>query len=510
MRTLFLVAWCWLLTVGIAGGGVPDNGEKRLRPAAVAGSWYPGNPEDLRAYLEGQLVQAEPPPVAGLGEVRAVLAPHAGYRFSGPTAALAFKPLVGKQFKRVVAMGPSHHGDFGGLVVSDATHFATPLGEIPLDREAIRQLRRAEGVRVIPGVDRNEHSLEMQLPWLQVALESGWQLVPVLVGQADAAGYARAAAALRPLLDGETLLVLSGDWTHYGPNYGYLPFPPDEKAGERLKQLDLGAWERIAHGDAKGLLAYRERTGITACAFGPMMVFLHLSGRELTATLAGMATSGPVTRDNPNSVGYLAAWFVSGHPLSGATTGELTQEEMTQLHELARKALRLAVSGGPEAANAQAVATGMTLPETLKQPRGAFVTLKRGEDLRGCIGYIAPIKPLYEAVVENAVNAALRDHRFRPVRSEELPGLNLEVSVLSPLTPVDSYREIEVGRHGMTLSKMGRNAVFLPEVAPEQGWNLEQTLTELALKAGLPGDAWKENARFEVFTAQKWTAPFTH
>ncbi|MBF0295395.1 MAG: AmmeMemoRadiSam system protein B [Magnetococcales bacterium] len=508
MRVLFLVAWCWLLIVGSADAAGAENAEKRVRPAAVAGSWYPGQPEELRAYLENQLSQAEPPSLAGRGDVRAVLVPHAGYRFSGPTAALGFKPLVGKRFKRVVVMGPSHHGDFAGLAVSDATHFATPLGEIPLDGEAIRQLRRAEGVRVVPGVDRNEHSLEMQLPWLQVALEPGWQLVPVLVGHADAAGFARAAAALRPLLSGETLLVLSGDWTHYGPNYGYLPFPPDDKAAERLKQLDLGAWERIERADAKGLYAYRERTGITACAFGPMMVFLQLSGRELTATLAGMATSGPVTRENPNSVGYLAAWFVSAHPLAGATHGELTQEEMTQLHGLARQALQLAVTRGPEAVTAQAVVAGLTLPEALKQPRGAFVTLKRGEDLRGCIGYIAPVKPLYEAVVENAVNAALRDHRFRPVGPDELPGLNLEVSVLSPLTPVDSFREIEVGRHGMTLSKMGRNAVFLPEVAPEQGWNREQTLTQLAIKAGLPGDAWKENARFEVFTAQKWTAPY--
>lgn len=195
--------------------------------------------------------------------------------------------------------------------------------------------------------------------------------------------------------------------------------------------------------------------------------------------------------------------------MSPESSSEFSREEMTLLYDMAKRAMELAVKQGPEAVSIKAMAAGFPVSDALKKPQGVFVTLKRGEDLRGCIGYIEPIKPLYEAVVENAVNAALRDHRFRPVEPKELSGLNLEVSVLSPLQPIDSYQAFKVGHHGVTLTKLGRRAVFLPHVAVEQGWNRDETLTQLSLKAGLPGDAWKENARFEIFTTQSYHAPLS-
>ncbi|MBF0427727.1 MAG: AmmeMemoRadiSam system protein B [Magnetococcales bacterium] len=304
----------WLSYPGVVKADSSPAMEKRVRLAAMQGGWYPDNPEKLRGYVDQQLKEAKPVPATGT--VRALLVPHAGYSYSGPTAALGFKQVQGKSFKRVVVVGPSHQGGFAGLALPDTTHFATPLGEIPLDLEAIESLSAQQVARRIPGADRREHSIEMQLPWLQVALTPGWQLVPILVGRMDDAGFAKGAAGVRPLLTDDTLLVVSGDFTHYGPNFGYLPFPQDEKTTERIQQLDRGAWERIQAGDAKGLLAYKEKTGITACALGPVEILLHLFTPETMATLSGSATSGLVSKQNPNSVSYLAAAFTAPDPFA--------------------------------------------------------------------------------------------------------------------------------------------------------------------------------------------------
>ena len=159
-----------------------------------------------------------------------------------------------------------------------------------------------------------------------------------------------------------------------------------------------------------------------------------------------------------------------------------------------------------------ALQTGRALPEDafqaeatekMRKKMGCFVTLNRRSDgsLRGCIGEIEPYRPLYRSVTARAIDAAFRDPRFRPMSAAEWGDVEIEISALTPAHPVSSWREIEIGRHGMTLSKNGRMAVFLPQVAPEQGWDLETTLSHLALKAGLRADDWREGASFTVFEA---------
>ncbi|MBF0613584.1 MAG: AmmeMemoRadiSam system protein B [Magnetococcales bacterium] len=482
-----------------------------LRPAAVAGSWYPGESGPLRAYLAETLARMTAPADAAVGQpVRALLVPHAGYRFSGATAAQGFYRLQGRTYRRVVVMGPSHYGAFPGMAVPETTHFVTPLGEIPLDLSAIEALLLSGDVTRIPGVDRKEHAIEMQLPWLQHLLQPGWQLVPLLVGRLDQAGSARLARALRPLLDPETLLVVSGDFTHYGPTYDYQPFAPDAQTAERIRALDLGAWELLKARDVRGLFAYKAKTNITACAFGPMAVLAHLMTPNSVAILEAYATSGPV-ETNGNAVSYLAARFEDPNPWSQqVSSGELNLEEMQGLHRLASQAIRIAIEQGPLAVDPAVLVKDVALTPAWQEKRGVFVTLnvRQGERLRGCIGHIDPLLPLYEAVIENGISAALRDGRFRPVTAQELAGLDLEISVLTPLRPIDAVEEFEVGRHGVVMTKSGRRAVFLPNVATEQGWNREETLQQLSLKAGLPADGWKQGARFEVFSTQRFGAPF--
>lgn len=513
--------------------------EVRVRPAAVAGTWYPDDAQVLGKLVDKLLAKASPqtPPK---GVIRALLAPHAGYQYSGATAAAGYHLLKGQSPSRVIVIGPSHHGDFHGLSILEVTHYETPLGRLPLDLEAIAQLRKSSLVMADAQADEREHSIEIQLPLLQRVLTAGWKLVPILVGQMSAKDYAKAADLLRPLADDKTLIILSGDFTHYGPNYDYLPFLPDDTIKLSLKQLDMGAYDKIVAQDAAGLLAYREMTGITACAFGPVMILLNMLPDNATPTLIKYDTSGELTGNYTNSVSYLAVAITSEQPFatvkavnsktiqkpdsvksevkpkstaSDSSSGKnqkemknLNESQMKFLHQLARQAVEAAVVKGQDP---EKVLTTLAsrMPEELQKPSGAFITLKELGELRGCIGHIFPKEPLYRAVVINAINAAQHDPRFYPVQAEELPEIELEVSVLTPPQPIASYHDFEVGKHGIILKKDGRGAVFLPEVAIEQNWNREQTLSQLAKKAGLPPDAWQEGAEFEVFTTQTYTAP---
>lgn len=488
------------------------NVVKKVRPPAVAGSWYPADPETLGEKVDGLLAEAKAPDL-GEAPLRALLAPHAGYMFSGAPAASAFKALRGRTYRRVIVIGPSHRRHFTGLALPEATHFATPLGEIPLDMEAMRRLKELPLFPVGNAAHAQEHSVEMMLPFLQRVLEPGWKMIPLVMGEMTPEEYVQAAEALRPLAGEKTLLVLSGDFTHYGPNYSYMPYPNNEQLPDKLRTLDLGAFDLFAQGDGAGLLAYARRTGISACALGPMLLLAPLLGEEFRVQLLDYRTSGGLTGDYANSVSYVAAAVTGARPFAPLKpevqeAADLPEESLVQLHRLANRSLALAVEKGPAAVVTDQIVSAMGVSEPFKEKSGAFVTLKKDGELRGCIGTIQPVQPLYAAVVENAVNAALHDTRFTPVKAAELEGMEVEVSVLSPLTPIDGPEKFEVGRHGIVLTKHGRRAVFLPEVAPEQGWTREETLSQLSLKAGLPADAWKEGARFEVFTSRKYSAPF--
>ena len=485
---------------------------KSVRPAALAGSWYPSGTDELGELVDGFMSSADSPPATGDGPIRALISPHAGYAFSGPTAGFGYSLVRDRSVHRVIVLAPAHHVALTGMSIAERTHYSTPLGEIPLDLEAIERLRRSRLVRSVAGAHGREHSIEMQLPLLQRALAPGWKLVPILVGRLSADDAAEAGRMLEPLADERTLVVASSDFTHYGPSYGYEPFERDGRIAERLRELDMGAFERIEDKDPGGFLAYRERTGITACGFFPVLVLLHMLPAAATATLLHYDTSGHVTGDFENSVSYLSVAFTSRPPLglSAATRSQrLPREQMELLHLLARRAVQRVVRDGDDEPDPERLLGGLIVPPELREESGAFVTLKQGEDLRGCIGSVEAQEPLYLAVIHNAVNAAVHDPRFPPVQRDEVRGLTVEVSVLSPLREIPSYERFLVGEQGIVLARDGRRAVFLPEVAIEQGWDRAETLTHLARKAGLAPDAWQgSGARFWIFTTQALTAPW--
>ena len=508
-----------VLALGLPLAVCAAAGAGRVREAALAGSWYPQSPA-LATVTAHYLMRSAAAAPALPGRPVALIVPHAGWQYSGVAAGAAFRNLHPGDFERVVMLGPSHQSAFEGYSLDDASAYRTPLGEIPLCPGVFSQLQDGQRARVVPRAAESEHALEIELPFLQASLGK-FCLVPVLAGRTSADDEKALADRLARLDDGRTLFVFSSDFTHYGPRYDYAPFGASAlPVLEKIRAQDQQAASLIGKLDAAGFRAFLERTGATICGHAAIGTALELVARIApkahALTLAHYASAELPSARDASSVDYLALAFVreetpAASPLRTpptpmlAVAAEVPSELGARLVRLARTALEAEILGRSELSRELA-----GFPEGREGLQAAFVTLNRTDPaelrvqgrLRGCIGQVEPTYPLYFAVVRAAVDAALHDPRFPAVARNELPRLEVEVTVLSPPRLLDSWKSIELGKQGIVLEKSGRRALFLPQVAPEQGWNLEQTLTALAEKAGLPREGWREGARFSVFTGQ--------
>ncbi len=479
-----------------------EDGEIKVRPAAKAGTWYEGKADKLKKQIDAYFQAARPP--SEPGTLRAVISPHAGYLYSGQTAAFGYKLVRKGKTKRVIVLAPSHYERFEGGSILDVTHYETPLGRIPLDRKACDEILRHAHFTSIPSAHRDEHSLELQLPFLQVALPEGFELIPILIGGLDSSWYEEMAKCLLPYWDESTLLVASSDFTHYGRNFGYTPFKTD--IPENLEKLDRGAVQEILELNEKGFSAYVKKTGATICGRKPIAVLLTMAAsREIKADLLDYTTSGKLTGDYTNSVSYASIGFFEadgGDP--GASDADsdayvLEEEEKATLLKLARHTLKTFLSTGKKPDDL----TAFQITDTLKKHRGVFVTLKINGRLRGCIGYLEGVRPLYKAVIVNTINAASTDPRFPRVKPSEEKKIHMEISVLSPILPVRDLNEIKVGRDGLIIQRGSYRGTLLPQVPGEQGWNRMEFLEACCRKAGLPKDAYKDsNTTIKRYSAQ--------
>jgi AmmeMemoRadiSam system protein B len=273
---------------------------------AVAGSWYPRDHKELSALVDNLLDSAVNRAAHASGSVGALIVPHAGFAYSGAVAASAFVKLCGAAFDRIVLVGPSHYFGFQGAAIPDkATAFRTPLGDVPIDREAIAALREITAFRADDRMFEPEHALEAELPFLQRVVSADIPVVPILMGgQATLHDARRVAASLTPLLGPSTLVVVSSDFTHFGPQFSYVPFKDDVPA--RLRELDLGAVAAIETGDAGGFAQYVTETGVTICGHRAIDVLLLLPGARAGAKLIEYDTSGRMTGTWDHSVSYAA------------------------------------------------------------------------------------------------------------------------------------------------------------------------------------------------------------
>ena len=463
-----------------------------VRPAALAGRFYPGQAHALEREIDAY-VEAALPVLRTLGGVapKMLLVPHAGYVYSGPVAGCAYAclaPLRGR-VRRVVLLGPTHRVAVRGLVAPLAGAFQTPLGRVTVDAQALTRLGDLPQVGASDLAHAEEHSLEVQVPFLQHVL-GDFALVPLAVGHATPEEVAE---VLERLWGGEeTLVVISSDLSHY------LPYAEarrrDEATIARVLRLDPA-------------LDHDQACGATPLAGA----LLAARRRGLAARLLDLRNSGDTAGDRERVVGYAAVAFVAGAP----PARDEEQEPAADEPESADGGLGQALLA--RARNAIAAALGHTTADEpshpgLREPGATFVTLRRGGALRGCIGTLAAERPLEEDVRMHALAAAFDDPRFAPLTCAEYADLEIEVSLLEAAEPLAVTSEAQVqsllrrGRDGVILEWRGRRATFLPQVW-EQLPQPAQFLAALKRKAGLAADFWAADLRVSRYEVRKFTEP---
>jgi len=505
-------------TLNIPDEKKDENKDQNVRKAAVAGGFYPGDKATLEQYVDTLLRQADPPAIQE--PIRAIMVPHAGYVYSGSVAAYAYKALEGRDIKTVILIGNAHRHYFNGIAVYAKGAFETPLGLVPVDEAITTKLLAADPALVDrPDIHEGDHVLEVQLPFLQRVLKD-FKIVPILFSGDSPELARKLAAILPPLLDDKTLIVASTDMSHYPPYADAVT--ADKKTLAAIltgKMEDLDTTLRTLASEN-----VPQAETFLCSPDGVRVAMLLSQGSEaLSPVLLKYGNSGDsLAGDKSRVVGYGAIAFVAKHsavptapppvaeskgdspskdlkgtvPLSTQNKEGMTAKEKEELLKIARSTVESYIKNGkiPE--------FSPTSP-ALKQPLGAFVTLKEDGQLRGCIGRFDPSGPLYLIIQQMAISAASQDPRFRPVSPDELGKLDYEISVLSPLRKIGSADEIELGKHGVQVSKDSHHGVFLPQVATETGWDKTRFLSELCTqKAGLDADCWKDpSVNLQVFTA---------
>jgi AmmeMemoRadiSam system protein B/AmmeMemoRadiSam system protein A len=461
-----------------------DTSRSISRPPAVAGLFYQGRGDRLRAQVAG-LMSAGPHDARTGPAPKMLLVPHAGFVYSGPVAAHAYRTLlpVADRIARVVLLGPSHRVRLRGLALPSATSFETPLGPVPIDAAARERLADLPQVRIDDRAHASEHALEVQLPFLQVVLPA-FTLVPLVVGQADTDEVAE---VIERLWGGEeTLILISSDLSHYHPY-------------ERCRAIDRATLDDI--------LALRPVLDPEqACGAWPLNGALACAARHaLQPRLLDLRNSGDTAGPRDEVVGYGAVAFDAPGPVQDTLASVRDAPAQGSLGRTLLAHARDAIGRR----FAPAGARPPSLPE-LDAPGATFVTLMLDGDLRGCIGSLQAERPLREDVRDNAIGAAFHDPRFAPLSADEWPRVGIEVSLLEPAQRMtvrdeaDACAQLRPGLDGVTLRWHGRRATFLPQVwasLPEP----REFLRQLKRKAGLPDAFWAPDLVLERYTVRKWT-----
>ncbi len=454
----------------------------------VAGAFYPADRRELSARVDSLLANVNILP--NKAQILALIAPHAGYEFSGGVAAHGYKAIQGRNYRTVIIIAPSHRYGFKGFSVYPTGKFATPLGVIEVDRDFAQKLIAADKeVYFDPLAFEKEHSLEVQLPFLQKVLsnKNNFRIVPIISGDCDFAACQRLASAIKDIIASrnDVLVVASSDMYH---GYDYQEAEVvDNLTLSYLKKMDAGAlYDGLSQGRLQlcgGLAVVTTILLAKELGYNQLEVLKYAN----SATVTGRMTKGIWT------VGYASC-------IIDAKAGEeqmLNKNQRKKLLRIARSAIEAHLK------------TGKVLQLTEKdavllEKRGAFVTLHKRGDLRGCIGNLIGNEALYLTIADMAVEAATGDPRFPAVQLSELKDIDIEISVLSPLEKISDPGVIKLGTHGVLVRQGFRSGVFLPQVATETGWSREEFLGNLcAHKAGLNPDAWKDpSVDIYIFTAE--------
>ena len=472
------------------------------RKAAFAGQFYPASKDSLKADLKSYFAMAPP---RQFDNVMAIISPHAGYVFSGKTAAAAFNQIdTKKKYKTIFVIGSSHRVSFDGASIYYQGNYVTPLGEVKVNTTLAKELVDKNSCFTYrQDADAPEHSVEVQLPFLQYLLGDSFQIVPIVIATNSLATIDKISTALKTYFNADNLFVISSDFSHY-PTY------------EIAQKVDKLTVESILKNKAEALIeqiSYFEKHKVpglatSLCGWTSVITLLKMSENypNITAHLIKQTNSGDTEYgEKDRVVGYAAIAFTTDSKAVKAENQKatnasddytLTDKEKDILLELVKKTIADFIPGRRVDSLKSA-----DFPEALHAHLGVFVTLHENNALRGCIGRFNTNDPLYETVQEMAIAAATEDTRFKPVIVSELKDITIEISVLSPMKRIYKPDDIVLGKHGIYIKKGNRTGTFLPQVATETGWDVDDFLGHCSQdKAGLGWNGWKD-AELYVYTA---------
>lgn len=469
-----------------------NSQNKNDRQPAVAGQFYAGDFATLNIDLKKLFEKALPKQVS---DVLAIIAPHAGYVFSGEVAATAFNQIdTEKEYKDIFVIGSSHHSYFEGASVFCEGNFITPLGTVEVDTALAHKLITENPVlKNYNDAHWTEHSLEVQLPFLQYKMKKPFRIIPIVIGTDSPAVCEKIAKALAPYFNDDNLFIISTDFSHY-PKY------------TDAVKVDKLTTEAIESNSAKKLLEIlksNEKLNISnlatsLCGWTSVLTMLYITEnlKNINISKLQYKNSGDITLygDTSRVVGYNAIVVTTQKETEQEFT--LSETDKKNLLKIARNTLEEYIKNG-----ATPKIDTSDFSNTIKQNCGAFVTLHKDGKLRGCIGQFTAKKPLYQIVQDMTKAASTEDYRFSKVTAAELESIDMEISVLSPLKLIKSVDEIEMGKHGIYLMKGNSGGTFLPQVATETGWTKEEFLGHCAQdKAGIGWNGWKD-ADIYIYTA---------
>jgi hypothetical protein len=470
-----------------------------VRPATQANRFYDGNAQRLSQEVDSFLALHRGS--ADSRRVAALIVPHAGYYYSGNVAASAYMALNPKQpYKRIFLLGPSHHEWLDGASVNtEADYYATPLGNVKVDRETGMALTDSDNVFFYrPEAHDREHCLEVQLPFLQRRLGDVPPIVPIIISTNDFQKLSRMAEALKPYFTDENLFIVSSDFSHY-PRYEDA-YEADGKTGKAIESGDVGQFIAAIEENAR---SGKRNLATSACGeFAIITLMLMLDSNYEVKHLMYQNSGDIGDTDHSRVVGYHSfAILRNGSDGIGRTRTDtdfvLSENDKKKLKEIALNSIKDSLDGKSVSVRV----SSMQEYPMLSKKCGAFVSLHKHGHLRGCIGHFGEDTPLYEIVAEMARAAAFEDPRFMPVSREELDAIDIEISVLTPMRRIQSLDEFELHRHGIYIRKGYRSGTFLPQVADEVNWTKEEFVGHCSQdKAGLGWNGWKD-AELYVYEA---------
>lgn len=457
--------------------------ELENRKPAVSGQFYPASKSDLLLNLQNLFLQAESQQKQN---ILAIISPHAGYVYSGIVAASSFNQVdPNKDYENVFVLASSHTAHYGGASLYSAGNYETPLGEVKVNLDLVNQLiKRNQLFSFVPQAHITEHSLEVQLPFLQYHLKNDFELVPIVIGTQSKNECKQMAEVLKPYFNEKNLFVISSDFSHY-PTY--------EEANKWDK---LTADAILLNQPDELMMAINDKEDdniqnlvTRSCGWSSLLTLLYITEnmQDLQYHHIQYKNSGDTEIGDKNRVVGYNAIVVNKTNTQGSWYFYLDKKDRQDLLLIARNTLNTYITNGtvPELHE--------NYSEPLKTKCGAFVTLNKNHHLRGCIGRFKVEQPLYEVVQQMTIASSTQDSRFQAVGKSELDNIEIEISVLTPMTIISSIDEIELGKHGIYISKGYRNGTFLPQVATETGWTKEEFLGHCARdKAGIGWDGWKE------------------